>query len=135
MKLVAQGEEVQSLTKAEDLFQEKEKGEVRLYLQRPLSEAGLVKLRQSIKAKGGVLVGEIRQAGTVISIPFRKEMPFLLILVPLLAGLGVVGWQILKPETIGGGLLVGAGIVLLAVVILSLSENKGTTRGGFYATR
>ncbi len=132
MELVAQGEEVQSLSRAENLFQEMEKGEVRLYLQRPLSSSELINLRSDIKAKGGVIVGEIKQIGGVVSISFRKEIPFLLLLVPLLAGLGVVGWQVLKAQRFGSALLIGGGIALLALVILSLSEGSRSTGGSLY---
>ena len=135
MKLVAQGEEVQYLGSVERLFQEGESGEVRLYLNRTLSEPELTNLRQDIKAKGGVLVGEIRQVGGIASIRFRKELPFLLLLVPLLAGAGVVGWQVLKPETTGSILLIGAGVALLALLVVSLSESKTSTKRVSYGKR
>ena len=117
------------LGKAERFFQEGERGEVRIYLQKPLSEPELITLSQTIKAKGGVLTGEIQQVGGIIIMPFRKELPFLLLLVPLLIGVGVVGWQVLKPETIGGTLLIGAVIALLALVILNMAEDTRSSYG------
>ena len=118
MRLVAQGQCVEDMSRADSLFQEGESGEVRLYLSRPLTSVELTNLDKKLRESGAVLTGPIQQASTVVSIPFQKELPFLILLAPLAAGLGVLGWQLLKPEFFAGPLVIAGGILLLFAFLI-----------------
>ena len=122
MDVVAQGEQVQDLTRAESLFGEGEAGEVRLYLSSPMSELMLIKLERELKLNGATLTGSVQQVGTVVALPFKKELAFLPLLSPVLASLGVVvvGWQLLKSKLgeIASVLLIAGGTAVLLVALL-----------------
>ena len=98
MGLIAEGSDIQSLVTQEVLYQEGDRGEVRLYLNTEMSESAVTQITSDLMAKGVVLTGPIIAESRILSIRFEKRIAPLVIIVAALLGSGVIGWQLFKPK-------------------------------------
>jgi hypothetical protein len=118
MELVAENvtSNISELAIHEDLFNEFDRGEVRIFVSEPMSAAQITALENAILAEGAFLTAPIVQEANMIIIKAEKRIGFLMV-ISLVAGaviVGMVGYQIYKASTWGipGWVwLVGAGVV------------------------
>ena len=103
MKLVAEqlGNNITSIAVHESAFAEGDKGELAVYLSRPLTQDDIFSLEQNILSQGVVLTEPIAQDSGILVIKFQKAMAPLLIIGIAVAAVaisvsGVLGWQIFK---------------------------------------
>ena len=118
MELIAQGSALSSLGSYENLFQEGDKGEVRIYLSNSLSEVQVANLNSSIVNAGVLLTHPIEQVSRIIVIPFQKAFPPLAIIAAIIASIGaiILGWQLLRDTTrtlLTIAIIAGGGLLLL----------------------
>jgi hypothetical protein len=126
-------------------------GEVRIYLDKPLSQEQIDKIQNDIISQGGVLNGDVTQDAGMLIIPFVNTvnpgigaLPILLIVagvVAVVAG-GILGWQIFQASSDTGiptWVWVFAGVFLLYKLAKTNTGQKligtGTDIGRIYATR
>lgn len=95
MVLVAEGQNIESLSGFEGIFNEGDKGEVRIYLSNELTMAEIQKLQDDIVAKGVVLSEPIVQDMRIVVIKFEKRIAPLLIIAAAI-GVAIIGWQLFK---------------------------------------
>lgn len=103
MELVAEGTELNKLAEAESLFAEGDKGELRLYLDRKVSEDILYEFESSLCNQGVILTEPIRQEAHIVFIKFKKATEPLTIIAATIIATGVssvIGWQ-LEKEPLG----------------------------------
>lgn len=115
---VAEGVELSTLGLYENEFEEYETGEVKLYIDPPLSEVDIDRLEYELYTQGVTLIAPIRQGGGVVSIMFQKRLAPLVIIAMVAGGIfsviaGFLGWQLSKaPLGIPWWVwLIGAGAV------------------------
>ena len=104
MELVGEGlSGLTGLSSYEAYFSEGDSGELRFYLDRSLYQDKIDQLETEILGQGVVLTAPIAQDAGMLIIKFQKAIaPLLIIGGAIVAVVGsVVGWQLLKPETLG----------------------------------
>lgn len=121
MKVVAEGLEVNKIAEYESLYGEGEKGELRLYVDRQLSENEIASLETQICNQGVTLVEPISQEAHILFVRFQKLLVPLAIIVAAIAaiGVGVAGWQLLKEPLFGVPWwvwMIGAGVLTYMIV-------------------
>ena len=99
MYLIAAGQDINELPQYESTLEELDKGEVRFYLDHPVSEDVLRSIEEDITSQGVILTGPILQDAGMIIVPFQKALaPLLIIAGAVAAGIvvfaGVLGWQL-----------------------------------------
>ena len=124
MELVAEGSEIQNLANYEHLFQEGEKGQVQIYLNRELSNSDIEQLTKELTDKGAVMVAPITCESRILTIKFEKRIAPLILIVAAVLGIGVVGWQIFKPSW-GAPLGIPLGIWAVGAALLGLLVYMG----------
>ena len=122
MKLVAEklGNDLSSLSDYESQFREGDKGELRLYVDRPLYQDELEQLGSEILGQGVNLTDTIKQDARIVMIRFEKRIaPLLIIALAVGAlGVGILGWQMWQTTMRGVPLWVwGVGIGALLYLI------------------
>ena len=122
MELIGEylGQDLSSLPNYEVYYGEGDRGEVRFYVDRMLSEEKIQELQDRILNEGVVLTEPITEVARIVSIKFEKRLAPLAIIaiavgVVVVAVGAVIGWQIFK--TIQWGVpvwvwLVGGGALL-----------------------
>ena len=103
MELVAEGLELNKLAEAESLLAEGNKGELRLYLDRKISENILYEFENSLCNQGVILTEPIKQEAHILFIKFKKASDPLTIIAATVIATGVsevIGWQ-LEKEPLG----------------------------------
>ena len=93
--LLGEGISISHLPQMEARLPEGSTGELRLYLENPVTQSEIDTLQENLS---GVLTGPIHQVSRVLIIPYRKSFgPLLLIIAALaLIPLVVLGWQLFK---------------------------------------
>jgi len=122
MELIGEylGQDLSSLPNYEVYYGEGDRGEVRFYVDRMLSEEKIQELQDRILNEGVVLTEPIQQNSRIISIKFEKRLAPLAIIAIVVGGIvaigaGLLGWQIWKTTQMGVPLwvwLVGGGALL-----------------------
>ena len=122
MELIGEylGQDLSSLPDYEVYYGEGDRGEVRFYVDRMLSEEKIQELQDRILNEGVVLTEPIQQNSRIISIKFEKRLAPLAIIAIVVGGIvaigaGLLGWQIWKTTQMGVPLwvwLVGGGALL-----------------------
>ena len=111
MKLIAEGTQLSEVIPLESEFAEGNKGEIRLYLDREMSDSELVALETSLLEQGVVLTDVVKQDARIVLISFQKAIAPLIIIGGI-AIAGLLGWQLYKQVTeidMTTMLLVGGG--------------------------
>ena len=100
------GQDLSSLPNYETYYAEGDRGEVRFYVERQLSEETIQELQDRILNEGVVLTEPIEQIARIISIKFEKRLAPLAIIAIVVGGIvvvvgGLLGWQIFKTVQMG----------------------------------
>ena len=115
-------ETTQDIVPFERKYSEGDTGELRLYLQYPISKDTLSQLESNIVSKGVVLTEPIRTDSRVLVINFKKATEPLNIISSSISGLGIetVGWQLFKDEVAKNivPILIGVGAISLITILL-----------------
>ena len=100
MELIAEhlGSDITTLSDYESYYQEGDKGELKLYLDRMLYQDEIKQLEYELCNQGVMLTAPITQDARILVIKFQKAIAPLLIIGGAIAVLvvGIVGWQLLK---------------------------------------
>ncbi len=134
------------LSQYETQYSEGDTGEVRVYLDRQLTDEALRSIENNIRSQGVVLTGPVTQDVRVLVIPFKKAIaPLAIIAIVVgavaLVGSTILGWQIFKSVKAGVPLWVwGVGGAALLYLILSSKPAKAAgglaiTAGKVYVTK
>lgn len=97
MKIVAEGQSLDEMLNYSSLLPEGSSGEVRLYLDRQLTQSELDSLQQNLLAQGVTLTAPISIVSRVLIIPYKKMFDPLGAIVNTFKGIWnvvVTGWQI-----------------------------------------
>lgn len=105
MELIAEGllDDLDLLGNYELFFQEYEQGELKLYIDQPLSQELLEKLQDEILTQEVYLTKPLKQINNIITISFEKRIAPLVLIAGaaiLIIG-GIVAWQIWKGTEVG----------------------------------
>jgi hypothetical protein len=115
----------------EPAFNELDKGELHLYVDRKISQAEIDKLEDEITSKEVFLTGPIHQVGNELIIPFQKRIaPLLIIGIAAVVIVGaVLGWGIFKTTQAGVPLWVWlVGGAALVYLFMQTSTGKAATQ-------
>ena len=130
MELIAEDTDIQSLAAQEPLFQEGDKGEVRIYMSTEMSESAIGQLTKELTDKGVVLTGPISYESRMLSIKFEKRIlplvPIAIAVVGVL-GPGFLGWQLFKPSW-GAPLGISMGVWVAGAALIGLLFYMGVKR-------
>ena len=121
------------LPEYEDLFAEGSRGELRLYVNQPLSEYQLGQMENELLNQGVTLTEPISQIARVVSIKFEKRLAPLAIIAIVVGaivaiGAALLGWQIWKTTTAGVPSwvwVVGIGAVLYLIFTSKPAKEAG----------
>ena len=80
-------------------FNEGDTGELRVYLEKTLSQEEIVKLETKICNQGAILTEPLVQDARILVIKFKKAIAPLPIIAGVLAGIAVLGWQLFSETT------------------------------------
>ena len=124
-------EDIQNIASFEKKYSEGDIGELKVYLQYPISDDTVTQLENGIKSKGVVLTDPIKTDSRVLIIHFKKAVEPLNIISSSLSNLGIqiVGWQLFK-DTISKNVLGmpmwawGIGGLLAVIILLSMTKDK-----------
>jgi len=126
MNLIAESIEpkVVNLSTFEKKFAEGDKGELRFYLSRDLTDEEIEDMTSRITAKGVVLTAPITQDARVLIVQFQKAVEPLQPIYDTVAsfGVGMIGWQLFsdKLNTTYYGIPVwGYGIGIVSIIVLT----------------
>jgi len=123
MELVAEGTELNKLSEAKPLFAEGDKGELRLYIDKKLTDDEIYNLENELCNKGVTLTKPIKQEAHIVFIGFQKASEPLDTIKDILGKVKdffINGWQLLK-EGIGvpwWGWAIGVGAIGLLIFTL-----------------
>lgn len=111
--LIAHGQELPNLGAYEPLFAEGERGAVVAYFDHNLSRSEISQMRRMLPPSVGLFIN-----GSQAQATFRKKMPMLLLIVPMVIMAGMVGWGLMKiPSAVAKNIvplvLIGGGILIL----------------------
>ena len=132
LELVAEnlGSDISFLGDYEVCYQEGDTGELRLYVDQPLSYDDVSQLEYEICSQGVVLIGPIKQDARVVVISFQKAIAPLAIIAIIVGGIvaiaaGLLGWQIFKYSKLGVPVIVWVvGLGALAYLLFSSEPAK-----------
>ena len=128
LELVAEnlGSDISFLGDYEVCYQEHDTGELRLYVDQPLSYDDINQMEYEICSQGIVLTEPIKQDARVVVISFQKAIAPLAIIAIIVGGIvaiaaSLLGWQIFKYTKLGVPIWVWAvgGIALLYLLFSS----------------
>jgi len=138
MLLVAEGPTMTGVAEYETMYQEGDKGELRLYLNQELGQTLINEMEQKIRSQGVVLTSPIMQESRIIVIRFQKAMIPLAIIGTAVTGLGasLVGMQLFKIEPLGIPIWawVVGGVALTYLIFRSGPGKAVVSAGKRYAT-
>ena len=133
MELIGEhlGQDLGDLESYEVYFGEGSKGELRFYVENPLSLETIEQLEAEICSQGVYLTGPIEQVSRVVIIPFEKRIAPLLIIAGVVGAVvvGLLGWQIWKMTVLGIPLWV-IGIGGIALLYLLFRTEPAKKAGG-----
>ena len=108
MELIGEylGQDLSLLPNYETYLSEGDRGEVRFYVDRQVSEEKIQELQDSLLSEGVTLTEPISQIARVLLIKFEKRLAPLAIIAIVVggiiaAGAGLLGWQIWKTTQMG----------------------------------
>lgn len=119
MELVAEGTDLNTLGSYESLFGERDKGEVRFYLNESVSQEELQYIQDELLNQGVTLTKPVAQEARILAINFEKRIAPLVIIVAVVGVViaGILGWQLFEAvEEVPNWLWIGGGLGLLYLI-------------------
>ena len=104
-----------TLPNYEDMVQDGDSIEVRIYLMTPLDQEAFDQIEYDLCSQGVKLTGPIVQGARILVIPFQKE-PTTLNAIAATVQVLVTGWQLVSPDAEGISQKTLIGIVIATVV-------------------